>query len=80
MVIEAVSQEFRRDSPWELLYADDLVRIADRVEEVMGKYTAWKEGLEARGLKVNTKKTKVPIIVVWEKEVWKKREVALCCL
>ena len=42
MVLEAISQEFRGGSPWELLYADDLVLIADSVEEVMGKYAGWK--------------------------------------
>lgn len=54
--------------------------IADSVEEVMGKYPVWKEGMEARGLKVNTGKTKVLISGVGEGSVEKKREVALCCL
>ena len=67
MVLEAISQEFRGGSPCELLYADDLALIADSVEEVMGNDTVWKEGMEARGLKVNTKKTKVLICRV-EKE------------
>ena len=44
MVLEAISQEFRGGSPWELMYANDLVLIADSVEEIMGKYTVWKEG------------------------------------
>ena len=42
MVLEAISQEFRGGSPCELLYADDLVLIADSVEEVIGKYTVWR--------------------------------------
>ena len=42
MVFEAISQEFRGGSPWELMYADDLVLIAHGVLEVMGKYTVWR--------------------------------------
>ena len=37
MVLEAISQEFRGGSPWELLHADDLVLMTNSVEEVMGK-------------------------------------------
>ena len=80
MVLEAISQEFRGGSLWELLYADDLVLIADSVEEVMGKYTVWKECMEARGLKVNSGKTKVLISGAGEGSVEKKREVVLYCL
>ena len=49
-----------------------MVLIADSVEEVMGKYTVWKEGMEARGLKVNTGKTKVLISGVGEGSVEKR--------
>ena len=72
MVLEAIPQEFREGSPWELLYNDDLVLIADSVEEVMGKCTVWKEGMEARGLKVNTGKTKVLISGAGEGSVEKR--------
>ena len=74
MVLEAMSQEFRGSFPWELLHADDLVLIADSVEEVMGKYTGWKEGMEARGLKVNIGKTKVLNSGTGEGSVEKKKE------
>ena len=72
MVLEAMSQEFRGgDLRRELLHVDDLVLIADCVEEVMGKYAVWKEGMEARGLKVNTGKTKVLISGAGEESVEK---------
>ena len=80
MVLEAISQEFRGGSPWKLLYADDLVLIADSVEEVMGKYTVWKEGMEARGLKVNIGKTKVLISGAGEGSVGKKRGMWPCAV
>ena len=48
----------RRDGLWELLYADDLVLTAESNEEVTDMFNKWKEGMEQRGLKINTEKTK----------------------
>ena len=61
LVLEALSQGFRTGVPWELLYADDLVVIADTLEECINKLKAWKNGMENRGLRVNLKKTKFMI-------------------
>jgi hypothetical protein len=58
-VMEALSREFRHGCPWELLYADDLVIMADSMEEVLDRLSLWKANLEAKGLKVNVNKTKV---------------------
>ena len=58
-VLEALSQEFRTVSPWELLYADDLVIIAETIEELSQKLDAWKVDLEKKGLRVKMKKTKI---------------------
>lgn len=46
MVLEALSQEFRGCLPYELLYDDDLVLLADGVDELEGKCSGWKEGME----------------------------------
>ena len=35
MVVEALSREFRVALPWELLYADDLVVIAETEEDLI---------------------------------------------
>ena len=59
LVLEALSREFRTGVPWELLYADDLVIIADSMEECIAKLKAWKSGMESKGLRVNLKKTKI---------------------
>ena len=61
MVLEALSIEFRTGCPWELLYADDLVLIAETMEELVGKFEKWKTDLEDKGLRVNAAKTKVMI-------------------
>ena len=61
MALEALAREFRSGLPWELLYADDLVIIAESMEELAMKLEKWQKGMESKGLRVNTKKTKVMI-------------------
>ena len=43
----------------ELLYADDLVLVAETEELLMEKLHKWKRGMELKGLRVNIGKTKV---------------------
>ena len=59
IVLEALSKEFRVGCPWELFYADDLVTIAEALDNLLAKFYKWKKGLEPKGLKVNVGKTKV---------------------
>ena len=59
IVWEALCRHFRKGLPWELLYADDLVLLAESRELLMKKISIWKEGLERKGLRVNVGKTKV---------------------
>ena len=58
IVIEALSREFRVGCPWELLYADDLVLMAETLEYLKKKLTIWKDNIEAKGLRVKVNKTK----------------------
>ena len=59
IVMEALSRSFRTGCPWELLYADDLVIIAESKEELLFKLAQWKQGIESKGLRVNTRETKI---------------------
>ena len=59
IVLEALSSNFRTGLPWELLYADDLVLIAESIAELETLYERWKSGMEMKGLHVNIKKTKI---------------------
>ena len=59
MVLEALSQEFRSGVPWEDLCADDLVIIAESLEECVSRLLTWKEAMEKKGLTVNAGKTKI---------------------
>ena len=58
-VMEMISRELRAGLPLELLYADDLILMAENEESLRDKIVKWKSGLEAKGLKMNTGKTKV---------------------
>ena len=61
MVMEALSREFRVALPWELLYADDLVVIAETEEDLIKRLNEWKDFVENRGVRVNMNKIKVLI-------------------
>ena len=61
IVLEALSRSFRNGCPFELLYADDLAIIATTKEELLTKLAKWKEEMEAKGLRVNMKKTKIMV-------------------
>ena len=48
--------------PWELLYADDLVLLADSEEDLKRKLQRWKS---VDFLKFVSRKSKVPLWGVW---------------
>ena len=59
IVMEMIPRELRAGLPLELLYADDLILMAESEESLCDKIVKRKSGLEAKGLKMNTGKTKV---------------------
>ena len=61
IVLEALSWEFCSGVPWEDLYADDLVIIAESLEECVRRLLTWKEAMEKKGLRVNAGKTTIMI-------------------
>jgi len=59
IVMEMISRELRAGLPLALLYADDLILMAESEESLCNKIVKWKSGLEVKGFKMNTGKTKV---------------------
>ena len=49
--------EVRREPPWTMLFADDIVMCKETREEVEQRLESWKYALERRGMKVNRSKT-----------------------
>ena len=59
IVLEALFRDFRTCCPWEMLYADDLMIIAESKEELLVKVKTWKTEMEKKSLRVNMGKTKI---------------------
>ena len=61
IVLEALSRKFHSGFPWEDLNADDLVIIAESLEECVRRLLTWKEAMEEKGRRVNAGKKKIII-------------------
>merc|ERR1711974_272935 len=59
IIMQAVTRHVSAGLPWELLYADDLVVMAETEEELRVKLVSWKGEMEKKGLRVNMGKTTV---------------------
>ena len=59
IMLEALSCEFSCGVPWEDLYADDLVIIAELLEKSVRRLLTWKEAMEEKGLRVTAGKRKI---------------------
>ena len=59
IVVNVITENARRGVVNELLCADDLVIMSEDMEDLKEKFWNWKNALESKGLKVNTRKTKV---------------------
>ena len=80
VLMEVLMQDVRECLPWELLYADDLVLMAESIEELKWKVLRWKECMEAKGLKMNIGKTKVMVSGKNCGDVERLGEVAMYCM
>ena len=56
--MEALSRRSWTGCPWELLYKDDLVIIAEILSELVEKFHLWKSNIESKVLRVNVSKAK----------------------
>ena len=54
IVMEMISRQLRAGLPLELLYADDLILMAEIEESLRDKIVKWKLGLGAKDLNMNT--------------------------
>ncbi|MBJ5486870.1 hypothetical protein JGG36_24070 [Salmonella enterica subsp. enterica serovar Meleagridis] len=61
IVMDVITKEVREGLPWEVLYADDLVLVAESEEKLKVRVQKFKASLETKGLRVNVGKTKVMV-------------------
>ena len=57
IVIDALTEEIRREAPWNMMYADDVVLLNETKEEAERELERWRDALEKRGLRVSRSKT-----------------------
>jgi len=53
IVMDTLSGELRVALPWELLYADDLIMIAETEGDLIKRLNEWKDFVKNRGMRVN---------------------------
>ncbi|KAK3540283.1 hypothetical protein QTP70_029609, partial [Hemibagrus guttatus] len=57
MVMDQLSEEFRQESPWTMMFADDIVIGSESREQMEESLEKWRFALERRGIKVSRSKT-----------------------
>ncbi|KAK3530878.1 hypothetical protein QTP70_003626 [Hemibagrus guttatus] len=57
MVMDQLSEEVRQESPWTMMFADDIVICSESRKQVEENLERWRCALERRGMKVSRSKT-----------------------
>ncbi|KAK3561907.1 hypothetical protein QTP86_019031, partial [Hemibagrus guttatus] len=57
IVMDQLSEEVRRESPWTMMFADDIVICSESKEQVEENLERWRFALERRGMKISRSKT-----------------------
>ncbi|KAK3570848.1 hypothetical protein QTP86_028265 [Hemibagrus guttatus] len=57
IVMDQLSEEVRQESPWTMMFADDIVICSESREQVEENLQRWRFALERRGMKVSGSKT-----------------------
>ena len=58
VIMDRLTDEVRREPPWTMVFADDIVICEETREEVEQRLESWRYALEKRGMKVSRLKTK----------------------
>ena len=57
VIMDKITDKVRREPPWTMLFADDIVICKDTREEVEWRLKCWRYALKRRGMKVSRSKT-----------------------
>ena len=61
IVVDVITENARRGVVNELLHADDHVLMSETMKDLKERFWNWNDALESKGLKVNTRKTKLMV-------------------
>ncbi|XP_061649478.1 band 4.1-like protein 5 isoform X3 [Phyllopteryx taeniolatus] len=56
-VMDRLTDEVRLESPWTVMFADDIVICSESREQVEEQLKRWRDALESRGMKISRSKT-----------------------
>ena len=57
IVMDRITEEVRKEEPWNMLFADDIALCSETRNEVEEQLERWRDALEKRGMKVSRAKT-----------------------
>ena len=57
IIMDKLTEDIRKDAPWDMLFADDIVLFRQNLRELEDDLEMWRNALERRGLKVSRSKT-----------------------
>ena len=57
VVMDRLTDEVRQESPWNMMFLDDIVIFSESKEQVERSLEKWRRALERRGMKVSRSKT-----------------------
>ncbi|RXN38888.1 Retrovirus-related Pol poly LINE-1 [Labeo rohita] len=57
LVMDRMTDEVRQESPWTMMFADDIVLCSESRKQVEDNLERWRYALESRGMKVSRSKT-----------------------
>ena len=57
IIIDKLTEDIRKDAPWDMLFADNIVLSRQNCRELEDDLEMWRIALERRGLKVSRSKT-----------------------
>ena len=57
IIIDRLTESIRKDAPWNMLFADEIVLFRQNHRELEENLEIWRNALEKRGLKVSRSKT-----------------------
>ena len=57
IIMDKLTEDIKKDTPWDMLFADDIVLSRQNHRELEDDLEIWRNALEKRGLKVSWSKT-----------------------
>ena len=62
IVMDRLTDDVRKVSPWNMLFADDVVLCSEIRKEVQTTLEKWRQALKSRGMKISTSKTEYLVL------------------